>query len=145
MSRATPEIRNFAKRLVALEMTCPSTPEVKYSAGLQVCDKLRPHFASLMGNGGFRALLSRAIALSGAEVQWLRALHVKADGALEGVEQLHAEVSANEFAEGSLELLAQLLGLLVALIGENLTLHLMREVWSELSAKDLEFGKGDEK
>ena len=33
-----------------------------------VCEKLRPHLAMLMGNAGFRALLSRALALAKAEV-----------------------------------------------------------------------------
>jgi predicted transglutaminase-like cysteine proteinase len=40
-------------------------------------------------------------------------------------------------------LLAQLLGLLVAFIGEDLTLRLVREVWPKLSLNDLDLGTGD--
>ena len=95
-----------------------------------------------MGNAGFRALLSRALALANAEVPWLRAVQVKADGSLEGLEELHAQLDPDEIFEGRVVLLAQLLGLLVAFIGENLTLRLVREVWPKLSLNDLDFGKG---
>ena len=95
-----------------------------------------------MGNGGFRALLSRALALANAEVPWLRAVQVKADGSLEGLEELHAQLDPDEFFEGRVVLLAQLLGLLVAFIGENLTLRLVREVWPKVPLDDLDFGNG---
>ena len=49
-------------------------------------------------------------------------MHVKADGSLEGVEEHHAQLDPDELFEGRVVLLAQLLGLLVAFIGENLTL-----------------------
>jgi hypothetical protein len=84
---------------------------------------LRPHLVTLMGNGGFEALLPRALALAKTEVPWLRPVHVNADGALEGLEKIPAEVGADKFLEGRVVLLAQLLGLLVAFIGENLTLR----------------------
>ena len=82
-----------------------------------------------MGEGGFRALLARALALAAAEVPWLRAVQVKADGTLAGWEELPAQLDPDEYLEGRVVLLAQLLGLLVAFIGEKLTLRLMREVW----------------
>jgi hypothetical protein len=96
-----------------------------------------------MGNGGFRALLARALALAGAEVAWLRAVHVKADGTLEGLEALHAQLKPADFLEGRVVLLAQLLGLLVAFIGPSLTSRLMGEVWPQLSAENVDFGDGD--
>ena len=95
-----------------------------------------------MGNGGFRALLSRALALANAEVPWLRAVHVKADGTLEGLEALHAQLDPAEFLEGRVVLLAQLLGLLVAFIGPSLTLRLVGEIWPQISLNDLDFGNG---
>jgi hypothetical protein len=42
-------------------------------------------------------------------------------------------------------LLAQFLDLLVVLIGENLTLRLVGEIWPKLSLVDLGFGKGNKK
>ena len=96
-----------------------------------------------MGKVGFRELLSRALALANAEVPWLRAVHVKADGSFEGLDELGAQVDPDEFSEGRVVLLAQLLGLLVTFIGEELTLRLVREVWPKLSPNNLDFGKGD--
>jgi len=64
---------------------------------------------------------------------------------LEGLEELQAQVDPEEMAEGSVVLVAQLLALLVAFIGENLTLQMVREVWPKLSLNDLDFDKGDKK
>jgi hypothetical protein len=131
-------MRNFAKRLVAHETSGNKSSGTETPAAFHACEKLRPHLATLMGNAGFRALLSRALTLANAEVRWLRAVHVKADGSLESLEELHAQVDPNEFYEGGVVLLAQLLGLLVAFIGENLALRIVREVWPKLSLNDLD-------
>jgi hypothetical protein len=53
------------------------------------------------------------------------------------------ELDPQEIFEGCVVLLAQLLGLLVAFIGEHLTLRLVREVWSKLSLNNLDFSEGD--
>ena len=143
MSRATPQTRNFAERLIAYETRENKSSETKTPAACLVGEKLRPHLATLMGNVGFRALLSRALALANTDVPWLRAVHVKADGSLEGLDELEAQVDPDEIFEGCVVLLAQLLGLLVAFIGENLTLRMVREVWPKLSLNDLDFSRGD--
>jgi hypothetical protein len=138
-------MRDFAARLIAYETTKNKSSETKPSAAFLVNEKLRPHLATLMGNVGFRALLSRALMLTNAEVPWLRAVHVKADGSLEGLDELDAQVDPKEIFEGRVVLLAQLLGLLVAFIGESLTLRLVREVWPKLSINDLNYGTGGKK
>ena len=143
MSRATPKTRDFAERLIAYETRENRSSETKTPAACFVGEKLRPHLATLMGNVGFRALLSRALALANAEVPWLVAVHVNADGSFEGLDKLGAQVDPDEIFEGCVVLLAQLLGLLVAFIGEDLTLRLVREVWPKLSLNDLDLGTGD--
>ncbi len=85
-----------------------------------------------MGNAGYHALLTRALNLAGAEVSWLRAVQVKADGTLPSLDELAAPVAPEDILEGRIVLLTQLLGLLVAFIGENLTVRLVREVWPKL-------------
>jgi hypothetical protein len=126
-------MRVFAERLIAYERRDNKSSETKTPAAFLVGEKLRPHLAPLMGNVGFRALLSRALALANAEVPWLRAVHVKAaDGSFQGLDELGAQVDPDEIFEGRVVLLAQLLGLLVAFIGEDLTLRLVREVWPKL-------------
>ena len=141
MSRATPEMRVFAGRLIAYETRGNKSSETKTPAACLVGEKLRPHLAALMGNVGFRALLSRALALANAEVPWLRAVHVNTDGSFQGLDELGAQVGPDEIFEGRVVLLAQLLGLLVAFIGELLTLRLVRDVWPKLPLNDLDFGK----
>ena len=135
-------MRDFAERLIAYETTKNKSSETKTRAAFLVGEKLRPQLAALMGNVGFCALISRALALTSAEVPWLRAVHVNTGGSFEGLDELGAQVDPDEIFEGCVVLLAQLLGLLVAFIGENLTLRLVREVWPKLSLSDFDFGKG---
>jgi hypothetical protein len=143
MSRATPKLRDFAERLIAYETRGSKSSETKAPAAFLVSERLRPHLARLMGKVGFRELLSRALVLANAEVPWLRAVRVKADGSFEGLDELGAQVGPDEIFEGRVVLLAQLLGLLVTFIGEELTLRLVREVWPKLSLNNFDFGKGD--
>src|SRR5665213_34536 len=89
MSRATPRMRDFAERLVVYEAKGNRSSVTKTPVACLVIDKLRPQLATLMGNIGFRALLSRTLALSNTEFPWLRAVHVKAEGSLEAVSYTH--------------------------------------------------------
>ncbi len=126
-------MRGIAKALMAYETSSNKSSGVKASAVFYVAAKLRPHLANLMGIGGFRALLSRALVLANAEVSWLREVHVNPDGTLDGLEKAHVQVDQPEFLKGSVVLLAHLLGLLVAFIGLNLTLRQINEIWPKLS------------
>jgi hypothetical protein len=128
-NRATPKLRSLAKSLVVYETTRNKSSGAKSPPVLDVTEKLRPHLANLMGNGGFRALLSRALVLASAEVSWLRAVHVNARGTLEGLEALHAQIASAEFIDGEIVLLIELLGLLEAFIGPALTSRLVGEIW----------------
>lgn len=101
-----------------------------------VCEKLRQPLSMLAGVAGFRSLLSRALALAGDEVRWLKAVHVKADGSLEGLDE--AQLSDAEIAAGEAVLVARLIGLLVTFIGEALTVHLVQEAWPEASLGGLD-------
>ena len=145
LSRATPQMRHFAKRLIDYDASRSKSSETKTPAAFHICEKLRPQMTTLMGNGGFRTLLSRALALANAEVPWLRPVHVMEDGSLEGLEDLQAQLDPDKFFEGRVVLLAQLLGLLVAFIGEDLTSRLVREVWPKIPLNDFDFGNGGKK
>ncbi len=134
-------MRGFAERLVAYETRGNKSSEATPVAAFPVCEKLCPHLVTLVGNNGFHALISRALALAGAEVAWLRTVRVKADGALEEPNP-HVRVDPKRIHEGGVVLIAQLLGLLVAFIGEDLTLRLVREVWPKVPFDDLDFGSG---
>lgn len=135
-------MRSLAKHLIGSEMRRNNSSEARGSAAFHVSEKLRPHLATLIGNEGFRALLSRALALATTEVPWLRAVHVRTDGSLEGVETIRAQLDPIAFLEGRIVLLAQLLGLLVAFIGPALTSRVVGDIWPQISLKNMDFGDG---
>lgn len=112
-------------------------------AALLVCEKFRRHLGPVLGKAGFRALLSRALALASAETAELRAVQVRADGSLVGLEELQAGSSSPKKAEGRVVLPAHLLGLLVAFIGETITVRLVREVWPDVALNNLDLNHGD--
>ena len=141
MNRPKPKMREFARQLIAYE-TRRGSSEAKSPAAFLVCAKLRPQLATLMGNGGFRALLSRALVLANADAVWLRPVQVKADGSLERMDERTGQSSAKEIAEGGEILVARLLGLLEDFIGEDLTVRLVRDVWPQLSTNEHEFDEG---
>jgi hypothetical protein len=103
-----------------------------------VIEKVRAPLAALVGASGFRSLLSRALALAHAEVRWLRAMHVKADGTLESPAEI-GQLDQEEAARGEVVLLAELLGLLVTFIGETLTLRLLQDAWPGVRVNDFDF------
>ncbi|HUP92346.1 MAG TPA: hypothetical protein VM074_08875 [Solimonas sp.] len=143
MSRATLRMRLVAKRLMRHEAHARPSAAGVVPAAFQVCEQLRPSLAMLTGAAGYRALLGRALVLASANVAWLRALHVRSDGSLEGWDELAAQVGTKQAVEGAVELVAQLLGLLAVFIGETLTLRLIGEVWPKVALGDLDGGNGD--
>jgi hypothetical protein len=140
MSRVTPSLRDLAQRLIAAEARIVNpSGETQSPAAFAVCKRLRPHLAPLMGSTGFSAVLGRALALARAKVDWLNAVALTGD-TLGVSEKVGEKVGPDVMAEGSLALLSELLALLVAFIGERLTLQMMREVWPNLSLNDLDSG-----
>lgn len=145
MSRATLMMREFAARLIAFESRGKKSAGAKIPAGFAVCEKLRPNLATLMGTAGFCALLSRALALASGEVPRLTAVRVRADGLVAGLDELEAPAEREKLVKGSALVLAHLLGLLEAFIGENLMLRLLHDVWPKLTLSDLFFNNDDQK
>jgi len=141
MNRASPRMRRFAKHLIVSDALVNGASKAGRATPFPITDTLRPHLVTLMGNGGVRALLARALALSAAEISWLRAVHVNADGDLEGLEAAGSIFDPAEFLEGRVVLLAQLLGLLVAFIGPSLTSSMVGEFWPQIPLQDRDFGK----
>jgi hypothetical protein len=141
MNRATPEILDLSQRLIAFEARSAKSSKSSVPAAFPVCEKLRPHLATLTGRGGFHALLSRALAMARGEVDWLSTVGLTEEGALSVSDEGVTKVDAKALAEGSMVLVAQLLGLLVAFIGEKLALRIVREIWPKLPLDD----PGDQK
>jgi hypothetical protein len=128
MNRASPQMRNLAKHLIVSEVLGNNSSEVESLKVFHITDQMRPHLTVLMGTGGFRALLSRALTLAKSEASWLSAVRVNSDGALEELETIHSQLDPAAFLEGRVVLLAQLLGLLATFIGPSLTARLVTEI-----------------
>ena len=135
-------LREFAKRLLADEAAAGKRAGVNSPAAFRTWERVRLPLGRMMGNAGLYSLFSRALALAGGEVSWLRALHVKADGSLAGLKELEEKLNIDEIARGEIVLVERLLDLLVTLIGPALTLRLAQDVWPEANFDGLDFGKG---
>ena len=151
MNRATPKLRDFAERLILIDVKNSQSSAPKAQAVFTGLERLRPHLVQIVGDLGFRAALARALASATTDVVWLRAVRIKPDGSLNGVDgidgvngldELEAKVDPKEIAEGKVVLLAEFFGLLVELIGERLVLQLVHTAMPNVSKDDLYFGKG---
>ena len=122
-------MRDLARRLLAASQagSGPHVPEV-----VAVIERLQISLAKFAGDAGFTSLLRRAVVLASADVPSLQSVKIGADGRLDGVEQLAADTRTGALGdEAAVAITAHLLGLLVAFIGEPLTLRLLRESWPD--------------
>ena len=122
-------MQDLARRLLAASQTASGThvPEV-----VAVIERLRISLAKFAGDAGFASLLRRALVLACADVPSLQSVKIGADGRLDGVEQLASDTGTGALGdEAAVAITAHLLGLLVAFIGEPLTLRLLRESWPD--------------
>jgi hypothetical protein len=145
MNRAASKMRHLAERLVVYEAASDDAAPTQRPPAYDVCEKLRPHLSTLMGKGGYRALVLRSLALANAESDGLGQISVRDDGTMDGWTAASGKSDTAPTAEASGLLLAHLLGLLVAFIGENLTLRMLRQIWPQVSATDADLDQGESK
>ena len=120
-----PQTRELAQRLLAHENAAGKTSEPTEFAVFRVFERLREPICALTGVAGFRSLLSRALTLARAESPSLSAEQVAADGSLKGLDEFRPQVDADQAREAGIILITQLLGLLVRVVGEAMTLQLV--------------------
>jgi hypothetical protein len=135
-TNASPKTRDFARRLIAYEAADRNPSGENAPVAVLVSEKLRRPLSTLVGVTGFRSLLARALVLAKSEDHNLGAVRVKPDGSLDGFSELHND----EAAEAGVMLIANLLGLLSAFIGESLVLALLRDAWPDLPFDDTNSG-----
>lgn len=122
----------IARQLVSYENDARDPSSTNLPAAFGVSEKLRRSLGTLAGTPAFRALLMRSLMLSKAQFPSLGTVQVNPDGSLDGL----GELLDDQAPEAGVMLIAQLIGLLIALIGENLLLRLMVDVWPALQAFD---------
>jgi len=118
-------MRALAQRLLTLEGRPQGATDDPVDEAVRVFDGLRVALARFAGSDGFASLVRRALALARADDPALRQVSVKANGSLEGLEQVTGDAV--------IAIVAQFLGLLVIFIGEPLTLRLVRDAWPDTS------------
>jgi hypothetical protein len=127
-----PQMRDLAQRLLAYENDAGKTSEPTEFGAFRVCERLRQPVITLAGVAGFRPLLSRALTLAKGEAPSLSAVRVSADGFLQGLDELRSQVEADRTREAGIILITELLGLLVRVVGEAMTLQLVTsEIFSD--------------
>ena len=119
-------MRALARRLLAVEAG-RSTAATPARAADEVLQKLRVYLTRIIGPDGFRALKRRAVMLAAAEFPSLRSVDLDANGAVPDVIDLDGE------GEIAIAIIAHLLELLIVLIGESLTLRLIRDAFPDAS------------
>ena len=119
------QTRDLAQRLLACEEAAGKGSEPTEFAAFRACETLRQPLCALAGVAGCRSLLSRALTLARAEAPSLSAVQVAADGSIQGLDELRSQVDADQAREAGIILITQLLGLLVRVVGEAMTLQLV--------------------
>jgi two-component system cell cycle response regulator CpdR len=131
---ARDDMFRLATRILDLEATpgvrSPGAPVI-----FGVCDKLRRPLRELTGGGGFRSILSHALALSRPEVTWLGPVKVSSEGYFEGLGRAEAPLGEVEVARGERVVVAQTLGLLFAFVGEYMTRVILEDVWHNVNVR----------
>ena len=127
MDTPTLSTRDLARRLLAASQT-GSDPHV--SEVVAVIERLRISLSKFAGDAVFVSLLRRAVAMASSDIPSFLNVKIGMNGRMDGVEQIDASTGALGEA-AAVAITAHLLGLLVAFIGEPLTVRLLRESWPD--------------
>ena len=125
---ARQKTRDLARNLVACETDASTTSRQTPPASVRVYERLRRQLRAPMGADGFQALASRALALAKSESPRLSNVQVTANGDLRGLGEVESQTEADEDGEAGIILIAQLLGLFLAFLGEATTLRLIEDL-----------------
>ncbi len=120
--------RDLARSLVACEAEAGTTALETEPASVRVYEMLRRQLSAPVGNDGFQALASRALALAKSQSPRLSAVEVTANGGLRGLGEVESQTGADEDGEAGIILISQLLGLFLALLGEATTMRLVEDI-----------------
>jgi hypothetical protein len=121
----------LAQNLIARELRPEDGAGAPARAAFRVCQRFREPLCILAGVAGYRSLLSRALTLARPREPWLAEVKCGPDGTLEfpGGDGAWDDVEAA--SRGGALLVTELLDLLSTLIGDTLTLRLVRNVWPD--------------
>jgi hypothetical protein len=129
--QATPQLKNLALRLLVHEAKNSPSP-AKLAEALEICcQRLHKRLDSLIGAGGFRALLDRAVFLAKKEHPWLKGVGV-ADYPgceLKALNEAMSGRKPDEIKQTFTIILANVIWLLATFIGEDIAYSVIEEAW----------------
>lgn len=141
MSKRASSNLDLAATLLQLERG-PHAP-ASSAAIASAFGRLHDVMSKLIGSAGYRALLARAIYVARHEHAWLDALIVAAPPfAIHQLDEQVALVGEARALEGGTVLLATLLDLFCAFIGDDLTLRQVHEVWTDVAVGEAHAASG---
>ena len=134
LSTRTRAYANLANWLLAKEMGVGADAAGLPAAAERVCQKLSYRLSRLVSPDGSQAIVSRALHLARAEFPFLDGVRggTAPEACFEGLDARVQQVGPAEAGKGVQAVLGALLDLLVGLLGEDLTLGLVRDVWPDL-------------
>jgi hypothetical protein len=123
---AMPYAQELALRLMAFEACIARPPG---TVGFRVFEKVCVPFAALGGRQGFLPFLLRALAAPQPRFPWLCALQVSSEGKVTGLDVVSLGITEVEAAACELALIVSLVNILRSVLGDDITVHLLRTVW----------------
>jgi hypothetical protein len=136
------EIREGARRLVAVEPGAGDSSKHVAERATQACEQLADHMSRLLGETGVQMLFSRSVTIASAQIAWLRGLASTTGQPTTTFSALRAAMDQQppeSITEAFVAILSTLVGLLKRLIGDGLVDRLLSEVWPSVfvdEAKD---------
>jgi hypothetical protein len=129
MNEVTTAVQDLARRLVVQETSQQKDHEAGSLPALCAVEKLRGPLSRLVGTAAFQSLLTRALSLASAYTPWLVPLRIEPDSSVVWSGSVPSGETSEKSSEGGAALLAELIGLLIAFVGQGFTLLVLRNVW----------------
>lgn len=134
MIQRSPAVDEIVRRLLDHEAGGAGDAESLAAAVDRACRKLSDELVTLVGRGGASALFGRAVSLAKREFPSLAEVRPQPDAPLsfDALRESLRGLGPAEAEPASTSVLANLLGLLVNLLGEDLGLRPVTSVWPNL-------------
>jgi hypothetical protein len=125
------DLRQAIQRALTREAGADADAKALAAAALRVYDMLAGHLALLIGEAGVRALTARSLHLARRDFPWLAEAQESgpSEGPFARARLSFARQEPAAATEAAAAVLATLGGLLATLIGEALTMRVLRAAW----------------
>jgi hypothetical protein len=125
MNEPRPAVVRIVKSIVSAELALGGRDDSDVAQ--RIMTRLRTGLEKLVGTAGFDVLVARSLVLAKRTHPALAAVTVGPDGKLAGLDDVPRDGVGPE--AGAMPIVAQFIELLVSLIGEDLALRLVRNLW----------------